>query len=245
MAEKKNPNMEIYDSHREPPKDALKPISAGRLKGMTDINPMWRIKALTEQFGACGIGWYYIVDEQRIEDCGNERVAIVNISLFIRVNDEWSKPIHGTGGSKLITMESKGAYVSDEAFKMATTDALSVACKQLGFAADIYWSTDRDKYTANDTPEKKQNTNEEVLTKEEQEKKNKEMVDSVDQRYVPNPKRTKEEMKANIWEEMKRTGINEKSTLATMGIKEWSEITDAKYITIMNKFKKQPTKESK
>lgn len=232
MAEKKNTNMEIYEAHRNPPKEALKPISAGRLKGMTDINPMWRIKALTEQFGACGIGWYYTVDEQRVEDCGNEKVAIVNISLFVKDGNEWSKPIYGTGGSKLIAMESKGAFVSDEAFKMATTDALSVACKQLGFAADIYWQTDRDKYTAN-TVEKTD------------EQKNAEMVASVDPKLVPSKTRTKEEMKANIEEEMKRTGINEKSTLATMGIKEWSEITDAKYVAIMGKFKKQPTKESK
>ena len=29
---------------------------------------------------------------------------------------------------------------------MAETDALSVACKKLGMAADIYWSSDRTKY---------------------------------------------------------------------------------------------------
>ena len=68
---------------------------------------------------------------------------------------------------------------------------------------------------------------------------------SVDERLIPNPNRSKEEMKANIKEEMNRTGINEKSTLATMGIKDWDEITDMKYIAIMEKFKKQPTKEKK
>lgn len=77
------------------------------------------------------------------------------------------------------------------------------------------------------------------------EEKNAEMVASVDPKLVPSKTRTKEEMKANIEAEMKRTGINEKSTLATMGIKDWSEITDAKYVAVMGKFKKQPTKESK
>ena len=49
-------NLELYNAVREVPKEAQKAIGAGRLKGMTDINPMWRIKVLTEQFGICGRG---------------------------------------------------------------------------------------------------------------------------------------------------------------------------------------------
>lgn len=142
-------NMQIYEATRSVPKEATKPIKGGRLSGMTDINPMWRIKVLTEQFGPCGIGWYYTVDRQWVETIGNEAVAFVNISLYIKCDGEWSKPIFGTGGSKLATMEKSGLYVSDEAFKMATTDAISVSCKQLGLAADIYWSGDRTKYSDN------------------------------------------------------------------------------------------------
>lgn len=37
-------NLEIYNRCREVPKEAQKAIAAGRLKGKTDINPMWRIK---------------------------------------------------------------------------------------------------------------------------------------------------------------------------------------------------------
>ena len=107
-------NMVIYEGHREPPKEALRTINAGRLKGFSDINPMWRIKALTEEFGPCGIGWYYTVDKQWLEECGDETVAFVNISLYVKVDGEWSKPIFGNGGSKLITMERNGAFVSDE-----------------------------------------------------------------------------------------------------------------------------------
>ena len=51
-------NLDIYEKVREVPENAQKKIIAGRIKGFTDINPMWRIKALTEQFGPCGIGWY-------------------------------------------------------------------------------------------------------------------------------------------------------------------------------------------
>lgn len=145
-------NMTIYNAVREVPKTAQKPILAGRLKGKTDINPMWRIKALTELFGACGIGWYYNVTRQWTEVCNDEVCAFVNIELFIKVDGEWSKPIFGTGGNKLIEKESKGLHVSDECFKMATTDALSVACKQLGVGADIYWQEDKTKYDKGNAP---------------------------------------------------------------------------------------------
>ena len=61
--------------------------------------------------------------------------------------------IPGTGGSKFAAKEKSGVYVSDECFKMALTDALSVACKQLGIGADVYWAADRTKYS---TPQEKE-----------------------------------------------------------------------------------------
>ena len=52
-------NLYIYNQGRQVPQEAQKEIKAGRLKGMKDINPMWRIKKLTELFGPCGVGWKY------------------------------------------------------------------------------------------------------------------------------------------------------------------------------------------
>lgn len=139
--------MEIYNATKECPKNALKEIKAGRLKGKSDINPMWRIKTLTEQFGACGVGWYYDITKQWTEHgASGEIAAFCNIDLFIKVDGEWSKPIKGTGGSSFISQEKGGLYLSDECYKMALTDAISVACKALGFAADVYWNADRTKY---------------------------------------------------------------------------------------------------
>lgn len=142
-------NMRIYETVRSVPDSAKKEIKAGRLKGMTDINPMWRIKALTEQFGPCGIGWKAVITKQEIID-GSEgqKVAICNVSLYIKTDDVWSEAIEGTGGSMLVSNESRGAYTSDEAYKMAYTDAISVCCKMLGFGADVYWDKDRTKYSA-------------------------------------------------------------------------------------------------
>lgn len=143
-------NLEIYEKYRSVPKEAQKEIKGGRMSGKTDINPMWRLKALTECFGPCGIGWYYKPINKWIERFENgEAAAFVDIELFVKVNEEWSMPISGTGGSMFVTNEKNGPYVSDECYKMATTDAISVACKQLGIGADVYWGADKSKYDKN------------------------------------------------------------------------------------------------
>lgn len=146
-------NMKIYDQVRKCPDNALRKIQAGRLKGKSDINPMWRIKALTEQFGPVGIGWTYEITKQWLEQgADGEVAAFCNINLFINPDGVWSKPIPGTGGSSFIAKERNGLYTSDECFKMALTDAISVACKALGFAADVYWDSDKTKYSGSETP---------------------------------------------------------------------------------------------
>jgi hypothetical protein len=142
-------NMSVYEKVRAVPKEALKEIKGGRLKGMSDINPMWRIKMLTEMFGMCGIGWKTVITDRRLEHGhGDEVVCFVDINLYVKVDGEWSEPIPGMGGSSFITAERNGTHTSDECFKMAYTDAISVACKSLGFAADVYFANDRTKYSS-------------------------------------------------------------------------------------------------
>lgn len=144
-------NLSVYNKVRSVPAAALKQINGGRLSGMTDINPMWRIKIMTDTFGLCGIGWKYTITKQWTETFGNEVKAYCNVDLQIKVDSIWSDPIPGTGGASEVAMERNGAYVSDECYKMALTDALSVAMKALGVGADIYFSKDVDygtKYSA-------------------------------------------------------------------------------------------------
>jgi hypothetical protein len=150
-------NMEVYNKFRQVPKEAQKTIGAGRLKGFTDINPQWRIQALTEMFGACGFGWKYTITDKRIvEGADGVSCAFVDIDLFIKVNEQWSEAIQGTGGSSFVASERNGLYTSDECFKMALTDAISVACKALGIGADVYWSAGRTKYDTNTEQPKEQ-----------------------------------------------------------------------------------------
>lgn len=147
-------NLTIYNEVRSVPDSAKRRIEAGRLKGKTDINPMWRIKALTEKFGPCGFGWKYVITDKRLEQGANGEVAaFLDIDLFVKADGVWSDAIPGTGGSAFVAKEKNGPYTSDECFKMALTDAISVACKALGFGADVYWDADKSK---NDKPENNQ-----------------------------------------------------------------------------------------
>ena len=148
----------LYETFRTVPANAQKEIRGGRLSGKTDINPMWRIKALTEQFGPVGFGWKYEIVEKRLEQGGNNEIAaFVDINLYIKMGGEWSEAIPGTGGSMFVAKEKSGPYTSDECFKMALTDAISVSCKALGVGADVYWEKDKTKYnghvTEDDVPE--------------------------------------------------------------------------------------------
>ena len=148
-------NLEIYNQVRTVPENALRKIEAGRLKGKSDINPMWRLKVLTEKFGPCGFGFTINVTREWTEVCENGETAVfVDVELCVKKDGEWSKPIHGTGGNKLISLEKKWEngeqiitqYLDDEAYKKAYTDAISVAAKALGIGADVYWEADKTKY---------------------------------------------------------------------------------------------------
>ena len=177
---------EIYQSLSQPPASALRQITAGDLKGKTDINPQWRYEAMTQTFGLVGLGWKYEIQKLWTEPGANgETLAFAQVAVFVRDPDtkEWSDAIVGIGGSKLVNKFSAGPKSNDEGYKMAVTDAFSTSLKMLGVAADIYagrW--DGSKYNNNpesqkapqnsagpmggpDTPEQRKTINGLVATK--------------------------------------------------------------------------------
>lgn len=128
-----------YDALARPPKTALRQITGGKLNGKTDINPQWRYRAMTEQFGMVGIGWKYdVMNLWHEAGAGGEVLAFAQVAVYVKEGDQWSEPIVGIGGSKLVTLEKGQPVSNDEGFKMAVTDAFSTALKMLGVAADIY-----------------------------------------------------------------------------------------------------------
>lgn len=149
-------NLETYEKLRSVPKEAQKQFSNGKFSG-TDINPMWRIKKMTEVFGMCGIGWYVeVVNREMIKADNGEQSAFISVKLYIKdeKSGEWSKPIYGEGGNSYEKVTRNGISVSDEAFKMAYTDAISNAAKMLGLGADIWFENDKTKYTEERTIQK-------------------------------------------------------------------------------------------
>lgn len=154
MPEKKkttiDENMRFYVQVQDTPKEAQKSFNNGRFSG-TDINPMWRIKMLTQMFGPVGIGWWTENEKYVFEESEATGETAVFCTLQLRYVDpetkEVSHPVSGIGGNKFIVSQKTGKYCNDEAYKMAYTDALSIACKSLGFSHDIYYQNDRTKYT--------------------------------------------------------------------------------------------------
>ena len=149
--ELKNPsdNLHIYRQVRSVPEDAQKPFESSWGKKLTEINSMWRIQKLTELFGPCGEGWFTEVTRQERVDFPNGEICVfTDINLYLKdtKTGRWSKPIRGTGGNRLVLKNADGLFIDDEAYKKAYTDALGIACKALGFGADIYWGRNDSKY---------------------------------------------------------------------------------------------------
>lgn len=146
-------NLNFWNAMRSVPDEALKTIEAGKLKGKSDINPVWRLKTLTEQFGPCGVGWKidnckYWLETVDVFDNGaykREVCAFCSLDLHVKADGTWSYAIPGIGGSK-IAGTGYGKEANDECYKMAQTDAISVAAKMLGVAADVYFEKDKSKY---------------------------------------------------------------------------------------------------
>ena len=148
--------MQHWDNLRVVPRDALKEIKGGRLSGKSDINPQWRYEVMTKEFGACGVGWKYEIANTWTHEAKDQVMVFVQVNMYIKVGDQWSAPIPGIGGDFLLESEKDGLHANDEAYKMATTDALGVAMKMLGVAADVYRGLANDSKYGREKPEQAQ-----------------------------------------------------------------------------------------
>ena len=140
-------NLEIYNRVADVPKTAQREFANGRFKG-TDINPMWRIKILTEVFGPCGVGFKWSEPRFWEREDGNVVTVHCKLAMQYKTAEGWSAEVWGVGGNTLRYVTRKGdTRVSDEAYKMAYTDAQSNCAKQIGVGANIWWQGEQTKYT--------------------------------------------------------------------------------------------------
>lgn len=143
--------MGFYNKLKTVPENVKKTIKGGRIAGMTDIKPQWRIEIMTEVFGPVGFGWKYTINKTWFSepDSFGQVACFAEVDVYVKDGDVWSAPIPGIGGNMFISLERNGLYTSDECLKMAITDALSVAMKAIGVGADVYMGHDG-KYASKD-----------------------------------------------------------------------------------------------
>ena len=162
----KQQSIELFRAQARPPESAIRPIEAGRLKRFSDINPQWRIEALTETYGLYGVGWFVQIKDTNTVDLPEtqEKMLVLTLELYVRdwsIPDEykWFGPALGIGGDYLIVRDKNGVHGNDEAYAMAMTDALGKAAKLFGIANDIYRGKFDSKYGWRDQIEKRQELN--------------------------------------------------------------------------------------
>jgi hypothetical protein len=116
---------------------ATKPFTrSGGFRG-TQIDPAWRLQAMTEVFGPVGQGWGY----EQLEWTVQERMVFACVRVWYRDPDTGERCFTGPqwGGTEMVRRRRDGSEEpNDEAFKMSVTDALGKCLLELGLAADIY-----------------------------------------------------------------------------------------------------------
>lgn len=129
------PNLALWDAVGKTDPKHTKPFKrTGGFQG-TALKPMWVWRKLTEQFGACGVGWGCDEPSFQLVPADKEMLVYCTVRAWhgTRENALW-----GIGGDKAVSTNKYGTSANDEAFKMAFTDALMNAFKYVGVGADIH-----------------------------------------------------------------------------------------------------------
>lgn len=123
---------------------------AGGFSG-TALNAMYVIQKLTEEFGPCGQGWRFVLEEDRIQaghtlkngDTAKLHIIRGHIEYRIPTDGDWEgAQWFSTGpqfGQTMLVGENKyGTYTDEEAPKKSITDCIGKCAASLGIGADIF-----------------------------------------------------------------------------------------------------------
>lgn len=141
-----NTNMRVWSVLEKTNPEQTKAFTrSGGFKG-TAVKPIYCDQRMTELFGPCGEGWG--INEPNFQVVPTEKEILVYCTVSIWHGSR-ENTVFGVGGDKVVAMQSNGAKTSDEAFKMAFTDAIGNAYKHIGMSADIHMGRfDDAKYVA-------------------------------------------------------------------------------------------------
>jgi hypothetical protein len=131
-------NLELWQSVEKTPPAQTKAITGKSYSG-TSPKPYYLVQKATETFGPCGIGWGFVIVDERIEDgAGGERLSIARVKVWYEWNGKRGEVEH-IGGTQFSGTRSSGKPFTDEdAPKKSVTDALIKALSMIGFAGDIF-----------------------------------------------------------------------------------------------------------
>lgn len=117
--------------------------------GFTSIDAHYQVQRATELFGPVGQGWGYNV-VYGLERLGDDlSVATADVTLWYIQDNEHCSYGPWRGATPLLTPSKGGPRLDDDAWKKATTDALTKALSHLGFSADVFLGKyDDNKYIA-------------------------------------------------------------------------------------------------
>ena len=137
--ELKNSKMEIWNSVCTTDPQFTKSFQRGTTH-LTDINPAYRLRRLTELFGPAGKEWGWTLHERWREEWNGVQCAFVMLSIWY-IDDD---------GNRCETPPQVGGTVAgdypDEIWKMSITDAVGKCCMSLGISADVYLGVFDGKY---------------------------------------------------------------------------------------------------
>jgi len=141
-------NTALWDAVSKTPPDQTKPITGKPYKG-TSPKPYWLMRRATEVFGPCGIGWGFVILDEKLLDgallegpsmdqsfC--ERVHMARVRVWYKWQDQTGEVEH-VGQTVFCGRRKDGSPFTDEdAPKKSVTDALTKALSMIGFAGDIF-----------------------------------------------------------------------------------------------------------
>jgi len=129
-------NLALWNSVCTTNTENTKGVSMGG-RTFTSIDSYYQIMRATEMFGPLGQGWGWTTDHEVILDGTANAMALVKLTL-------WYRPLPGTGIVQcgpvmaMNKLASAAGKPDEEAFKKATTDAVTKALSYLGFSADVF-----------------------------------------------------------------------------------------------------------
>lgn len=125
-------NMRIWEQVCVTDPSHTKPVSFGRK--FTAIDATYQIQQATRIWGPIGEGWGFEA-EHSTEHMGNISLAISDVTLWWREGDQHH--VVGTVRGSNALLSAKG-HLDEDAWKKATTDALTKALAYCGFNADVF-----------------------------------------------------------------------------------------------------------